>query len=231
MITSELRSMATTGGVPGRARPLEATARVLLVGDVRLYRELLAEALVGEDGIELVGSASCDVAAIAAGMHEPDVVLVDVASVSIPAGMHALAAALPDAKLVGVGVSDDDDSVVALLEAGAAGYVTSEQPLSELVTAVDAVAQGELQCPPRMSAALARRMAALAASGQRESGSDALTPRQREIATLMADGLSNKQIARRLSIEHATVKNHVHSILVKLGVSRRDQVGARLAAV
>jgi DNA-binding NarL/FixJ family response regulator len=204
---------------------------VLLVGDVRLYRELLASALLDEDGVEVVGSASCDVAAIEAGMHAPDVVLVDVASVSIPDGMHALAAALPDAKLVGVGVPDDEDSVVALLEAGAAGYLTVEQPLGELLSAVEAVTQGELHCPPRMSAALARRMASLSANGKRETGGDALTPRQREIATLMAHGLSNKQIARRLQIEHATVKNHVHSILVKLGVSRRDQVGSRLAAL
>ena len=96
--------MSVTAGVAGRARPLPATARVLLVGDVRLYRELLAGALLDEDGVEVVGSASCDVAAIEAGMHAPDVVLVDVASVSLPDGMHALAAALPDAKLIGVGV-------------------------------------------------------------------------------------------------------------------------------
>jgi DNA-binding NarL/FixJ family response regulator len=80
-----------------------------------------------------------------------------------------------------------------------------------------------------LSAALARRIAALAADEKRGSWNGALTPRQREIASLVADGLSNKQIARRLLIEQATVKNHVHSILVKLGVSRRDQVAKRLA--
>ena len=120
--------------------------------------------------------------------------------------VDALAAALPDAKLVGVGVPDDEDSVVALLEAGAAGYVTAEQPLGELVTAVEAVILGELRCPPRMSAALARRMAALAANGKRETGGDALTPRQREIATLMAHGLSNKQIAAARGISLRAVK-------------------------
>jgi DNA-binding NarL/FixJ family response regulator len=231
MITTGLRAMPASVEAPQRPHPLQTTARVLLVGDVRLYREAIANALLEENGLEVVGSASCDVAAIAAGMFEPDVVLVDAASVPIPQGMRALAAALPDAKIVGVGVRDDEDSVVALLESGAAGYVTSEQPLSELVTAVEAVTQGELQCPPRMSAALARRIAALAAAKKPDPTGDALTPRQRQIAALIADGLSNKQIARRLSIEHATVKNHVHSILVKLAVSRRDQVGARLAAL
>jgi DNA-binding NarL/FixJ family response regulator len=204
--------------------------RVLLVADVRLYRELVAAALAGEDRIELAGSAPRDVAALAVGMVEPGVVVVDTASVSVPDGLRALAAALPDAKIVAVGVPDDDDSIVGLLEAGASGYLTAEQPLADLVTAIEAAAHGELQCPPRLSAALAKRMAILAAGGARPTNGDALTPRQREIAALIADGLSNKQIARRLSIEQATVKNHVHSILVKLGVGRRDQVATRLHA-
>ena len=126
---------------------------------------------------------------------------------------------------------DDEDPIVALLEAGASGYVTAEQPFTDLVAAVEAAANGELPCPPRLSAALARRIAALAAEKRHELGNGTLTRRQREIATLIADGLSNKQIARRLLIEQATVKNHVHTILVKLGVSRRDQVGRRLGTL
>jgi two-component system, NarL family, nitrate/nitrite response regulator NarL len=211
--------------------PLTAAARVLLVGDVRLFRELLEQAFAAEAGFELVGAASGDVAAIAAGMAEPSVVVVDMASLTIPDGVHSLAMALPDAKIVGVGVPDDDDLIVALLESGASGYITAEQPFADLVTAVEAASNGELPCPPRLSAALARRIAVLASERRREPGNGPLTPRQREIASLIADGLSNKQIARRLLIEQATVKNHVHTILVKLGVSRRDQVGPRLDAL
>jgi two-component system, NarL family, nitrate/nitrite response regulator NarL len=206
-----------------------AAIRVLLVGDVRLYRDLLAEALRDEEHIELAGSASGDVAAIAVGMFEPGVVVVDANSFAVPNGMRALAAALPEAKIVAVGVPDDDEAVVSLLEAGVGGYVTSDQPLAELVAAVEAAANGELQCPPRMSAALAKRVAALAAGEASNGTDDPLTARQREIATLVAEGLSNKQIARRLSIENATVKNHVHNILVALGVSRREHVASRLA--
>lgn len=201
---------------------------MLLVGDVRLFRELLEGAVADEEGLKVVGSASGDVAAMAARMFEPDIVVADSASLSIPDGIQALASALPDAKIVVIGVSDDDDSVVALLEAGATGYVTAEQPFTDLVAAVQAASNGELACPPRLSAALARRVATLAADSRPESGNGPLTPRQREIAALIAAGLSNKQIARRLLIEQATVKNHVHTILVKLGVSGRDQVGARL---
>jgi two-component system nitrate/nitrite response regulator NarL len=228
MSTTGRRAAHTFPVGTGIAEPSQEPVRVLLVTDVRLYRELLAAALADEGGIELAGSAPCDVAAMAVGMFEPDVVVVDTASVSVPEGLRALAAALPEARMVAVGVPDDDDAVVALLEAGAAGYVTGEQPLQDLVATIEAAAQGLLQCPPRLAAALARRMAALAAGRVRQTNGDGLTPRQREIAMLIAEGLSNKQIARRLSIEHATVKNHVHTILVKLGVSRRDQVASRI---
>jgi DNA-binding NarL/FixJ family response regulator len=201
------------------------------VTDVRLFRELLQDAVSDEAGLEVVGSASYDVAAMAAGMVEPDVVVVDTTSLTVPNDMRALTTALPEARIVGFGVPDDEDSVVALLEAGASGYVTTEQPLGDLVTAVEAAAVGELSCPPVISAALARRIAALAKRTKPDPASGPLTPRQREIAGLIVEGLSNKQIARRLLIEQATVKNHVHTILVKLGVTRRDQVARRLAAV
>jgi len=228
MITKRLGAAA----IPSLGRQHRSpVAQVLLVGDVRLFRELLEGAVADEEGLKVVGSASGDVAAMAARMFEPDIVVADSASLSIPDGIQALASALPDAKIVVIGVSDDDDSVVALLEAGATGYVTAEQPFTDLVAAVQAASNGELACPPRLSAALARRVATLAADSRPESGNGPLTPRQREIAALIAAGLSNKQIARRLLIEQATVKNHVHTILVKLGVSGRDQVGARLTLV
>lgn len=201
--------------------------RVLLVSDVRLHRELLADALSGHDGLELAGSAPGDVAATAA-MFEPSVVVVNTAMVAPADELHSLALALPEAKIVALGVPTDDDAIVRILEAGAAGFVTAEQSLPDLVAAVEAAAAGELECPPHLAAALVRRVTALAAGGAREANGNGLTPRQRQIASLIADGLSNKQIARSLSIERATVKNHVHAILIKLGITRRDQVAARL---
>jgi two-component system, NarL family, nitrate/nitrite response regulator NarL len=222
-----LRRVTETGK---QSRPAGGLPRVLLVGDVRLYRELLKRAVDDAEGLEVVGTASTDVAAIAVGMFEPAVVIVDTASMRIPDGVRALKAAGPDAEIVGIGVADDDDVLVALLEAGASGYVTAEQPLRDLVAAVEAASNGELPCPPRISAALAKRIAALAARTKPDRGNGTLTARQHEIAALIAAGLSNKQIARRLLIEQATVKNHVHTILVKLGASRRDQVGERLTA-
>ena len=204
-----------------------APVRVFVVADVRVYRELLADALAREDGFEVDGSAPGDIAGMAIGMAEPGVVLVDTASVPGTAGVRALAAVAPTAKIVAVGIPDDEAAVLALAEAGVAGYVTVEQPLDELVAAVEAATNDELQCSPRVAAALAKRVAALA-GGPRGNGDQRLTRREREIAALIAEGLLNKQIARRLSIEQATVKNHVHNILAKLGASRRDEVAALL---
>jgi two-component system nitrate/nitrite response regulator NarL len=231
--SSSLRPIATTGEAAASNAPAadadasQAPVRVFVVADVCVYRELLAEALAGEDGFEVDGSAPGDIAGLAIGMTEPGVVRVDTASVPGPAGVRALAAAAPTAKIVAVGIPDDERAIIALAEAGVAGFVTVEQPLAELVAAVEAAANDELQCSPRVAAALAKRVAALAA-GPRRNGDQRLTRREREIAALIAQGLLNKQIARRLSIEQATVKNHVHNILAKLGASRRDEVAMLL---
>ena len=99
-----IRRQATAGtGAAGSANGSQSVVRVLLIGDVRLYRELLATALERAEGIELAGSAPGDVASMAAGMFEPGVVVVDSACVQEPGGMRALAAALPQAKIVAVG--------------------------------------------------------------------------------------------------------------------------------
>jgi len=228
-----VRPMTTTGqAVPSDALgpdvgASQAPVRVFVVADVRVYRELLADALASEDGFEVDGSAPGDIAGMAIGMTEPGVVVVDTGSVPGPGGVRALAAAAPTAKIVAVGIPDDERAILALAEAGVAGYVTVEQPLGELVAAVEAAANDELQCSPRVAAALAKRVATLA-DGRLGNGDQRLTRREREIAALIADGLLNKQIARRLSIEQATVKNHVHNILAKLGASRRDQVAVLL---
>jgi DNA-binding NarL/FixJ family response regulator len=98
----------------GGAAPSPEPVRVLLVTDVRLHRELLADALAEHDGIELAGSAPNDVAATAAAMFEPSVVIVNIASAAAADELHAFAVALPDAKIVAVGVPSDDDAIMRI---------------------------------------------------------------------------------------------------------------------
>jgi len=204
----------------------EGATRVLIVADVCVYREPLAEALAHEGGIEVAGSTSGDIAGLEIAMTTPTVVLVDASSELGLARVRALAAAAPSARIVAVGIPDDEAVELEFLEAGVAGYVTAEQPLADLVEAVDAAANGELNCSPRLSAALAERVAALRTVAPRGNGQRKLTRRQHEIAGLISEGLSNKQIAHRLSIQQATVKNHVHNIFAALGLGHRDEVAA-----
>ena len=224
---TSLRLMATAANereAPPATPDADGAIRVFLVADVCVYRELLAEALARFAQIDVCGGTPVDIASMAIAVDEPAVVLVDSSSELGSARVRAIAASAPAAKIVAVGVPDHEAVLLDYLEAGVAGYVTDEQPLTDLLEAIECAAAGELRCSPRLAAALAERVAALKEARPQTNGEPGLTSRQREIAALIAEGLSNKQIARRLSIQQATVKNHVHNILGKLGVSHRAEV-------
>ena len=116
--------------------------------------------------------------------------------------------------------------MLPLAEAGIAGWVTREASVDDLRATVASAAAGEAVFSPRLAASLLRRVAALASERRVGAQATPLTRRQREILALIDEGLSNKEIARRLSIEVATVKNHVHNILEKLEVTRRAEAAA-----
>jgi DNA-binding NarL/FixJ family response regulator len=199
---------------------------VLIVSRVRLYREGVRHLLEGKPGIHVIGGASTWERALPlGGAAPPDVLLLDV---PISEGACAIRALAP-AYAVALGVAEHEAEVVAWAEAGAAGYVPPDGSLSRLIATIEAVANGETLCSPRIVAALVRRLAAVASDGSgTRTPAEALTPREREIVLLLDEGLSNKEIASRLYIEVTTVKNHVHNILEKLHVHRRGQAAARL---
>jgi DNA-binding NarL/FixJ family response regulator len=118
-------------------------------------------------------------------------------------------------------------AIVACAEAGAAGFVTEEETIEDLARAITNAARDELDCSPIITAALARRLAVLAGDEPNVDATQRLTRREAEISEFLRRGLSNKEIASRLQIEVTTVKNHVHNILEKLGLSRRAEI-ARL---
>ena len=129
--------------------------------------------------------------------------------------------------LVAIGIADSDTEVIACAERGFAGYVTRDGCVDELIATILGAAKGELTCSPRVAGNLMRRLGALAAEIHPATSVARLTRREREVAALMREDLSNKEIAMRLRIEVATVKNHVHSVLDKLRVHRRSDA-ARL---
>jgi two-component system, NarL family, nitrate/nitrite response regulator NarL len=199
---------------------------VVVVSDIRLYREGLVA------GIARMRSFDVDAADTPVETLERvragrvDVVLIDLAM----SGAIELVGVLAHVtKVVVLGIREVEEEVIACAEAGAAGYVTRDASLGELVEIVASVARGEMLCSPRIAALLNRRVAAVAGVRRGHHPAARLTPRETEIVALMAEGLSNKQIAHRLSIEFATVKNHVHRILEKLEVDRRADAVARVA--
>jgi two-component system nitrate/nitrite response regulator NarL len=118
--------------------------------------------------------------------------------------------------------------VIAYAEAGVVGYVTRHASLAELKDAVERAAAGETNLSSRMALTILRHIARLATQHGNPALVPQLTSRELEVAELIDEGLSNKEIARRLRIEVPTVKNHVHSILKKLRVTRRSEAAARL---
>jgi two-component system, NarL family, nitrate/nitrite response regulator NarL len=204
--------------------------RVVVISGICLYREGLAEMLGRTGAISVVESAS-DVdggLALAARIGEPpDVILLDMFPSDGGLRVRELLDALPGMPVLALTVPNNEREILAVAEAGIAGFVTSDASIDELVAAIESVARGEALCSPSVAAALMRRLAALARNGAASPATiGPLTRREREILELIDEGCSNKQIAQRLRIELPTVKNHVHHILVKLGVNRRAEAAA-----
>ncbi|GIG61454.1 hypothetical protein Lfu02_58260 [Longispora fulva] len=197
---------------------------LLLVDDARLYAEPLADRLRGDDRISTVDTVS-DPAQAARGIAAGpvDVALVNAAMglpmVRLLAGTHRI-------PTVALGVTESEAEVLELVEAGVRGYLPRDGSFADLLTVLDHVTRDELLCSPRIAAALGRRLASLAARLPAARPSVPLTPREVEVLGLLTQGLSNKDIARVLSIEIRTAKNHVHNILDKLGVNSRGEAAA-----
>jgi two-component system nitrate/nitrite response regulator NarL len=199
--------------------------RTFICAAIRLYRDGLAQILASSNRLEVVGTAAAPAEATdqLRRLHV-EVLLVDIAAVDVFSALPRLRAAAPEAKVVALAVRELPDEVIIRAEAGMEGYVTYDASIADLISVVEGVHRGELICSPLMAGELVRHIGRLAA-GQSSTGAHApLTTRQREIAALVGDGLSNKEIAQRLSLSLPTVKNHVHAILEKLHISRRTEV-------
>ena len=213
-----------------------APVTVVLADDQALMRMGFRMVLDAEEGIEVVGEASDGASALAqARALHPDVILMDV---RMP-GMNgidattAITAHCPSTKILILTTFDLDEYAFAGLRAGASGFLLKDTRPAELAEAIRTVANGEAVVSPRIT----RRMLEMFASHLPDDGSQAidedpriasLTPREREILVLMAQGMSNSEIAAHLVVSATTVKTHVGNILAKLDV--RDRVQAVVVA-
>lgn len=202
--------------------------RLFVLSPVRLYREGVADALRNA-GMAVIGvAASWSDALAVLRARRPDVAVLDVAG---PGGLDIVSALrhwVPETRVVVLAVDEVQRDVLAWAEAGISGYVTRDGSVADLVRAVRAAARHEAHCAPAISGALMEHVHELVVSGPTSTTIGSLTVREREIAELLELGLSNKAIAARLQIEPPTVKNHVHSILAKLKVTRRADAADRM---
>ncbi|HLF26696.1 MAG TPA: response regulator transcription factor [Anaerolineae bacterium] len=203
--------------------------RVLLVDASNLICSMFTAVVDSEPDMQVVGCANtlekalaqvnmCDVAIVSPTLPED----------GAPEFVRSVTLTHPFVKVLVMGLAESKPEIIRYLEAGAFGYVHREDSIEKLLNNIRGAYAGEALLAPDLTAALVTRLAELSTARKTRNvpiESAALTPREREVLRLMAQDLSNREIAHRLIIEVGTVKNHVHNILAKLNLSsRRDLI-------
>lgn len=224
-MASELGNSFVLADGPSALRAPECP-RVVVVSGFRLLREGVASLLAHQSSIQVVGTVDlsalpCEIAELA-----PDMLLVDVSVHGALELCGPIRGAIPDVKIVALGVAEHEDVVFACAKAGISGFVAPDGSARDIVATVHSAGRGELVCSPRTAGILLSRVSKLAS--QPSVDHDTLTDREKNILLLMDEGMSNKAIAASLRIRNATVKNHVHSILSKLRVRSRIEAVAHM---
>jgi two-component system nitrate/nitrite response regulator NarL len=202
--------------------------RILVVWGARFLGEVLAEILGRDPLVSVVGVCADLSEAVALSLaSQVDIVLLDA---RISGGTTAVRRAIeiaPGMRVVVSAVRETEDDIVAWAEAGVIGYIPRTTALADFVRLVVDIHSGEQACSRRVATGLLRRIALSARQAIGRSAAlpgPTLTKRERQVAELIMAGLSDKEIARRLNISVATTKSHVHNLLGKLSVQRRNQV-------
>jgi DNA-binding NarL/FixJ family response regulator len=207
--------------------------RLLLVDDQAMFREGLRLLLGQQPDFEIVGEAGDGLAALESVRRiSPDVVLMDLRMPNL-GGAEAtrrIKAEAPAVKVIVLTTFEEDEEVFSALRAGAAGFLLKDSPSEKLCEAIRFAARGETWLQPSVAAKLVAEFGRLAprpAPSTAEILPEPLSVREREVLRCLADGMSNKEIGRRLAISEGTVKNHMSQVLGKLQVLDRTQAALR----
>lgn len=206
--------------------------RVLVADDHRLFRDGLRALLNSAKDLELVGEAGDGEEVVAqAAVLQPDVILMDLQLPGIN-GVEATRRILhsqPKVNVLVLTMFEDTDTVLAAMRAGARGYILKDTDEEALLRSVRAVASGEALFGPGVAERLMRYLAEATPSAERAAFPE-LTDREREVLWLLAQGLSNQEVAERMGISLKTARNHVSNILARLQVADRTAAVARARA-
>jgi DNA-binding NarL/FixJ family response regulator len=205
--------------------------RVLIADDQALFREGLRTLLGAHADLEVVAeAANGEEAVLMAGSYRPDVVLMDLRMPVLDgvAATRRLTAARAACRVIALTTFDDDETVFDALRAGAVGYLLKDVGSERLVEAIRATARGQSFLQPAIASKVLAEFNRLSrAAPEPAELPEGLSEREREVLRLLARGASNKEIAVQLDIAEGTVKNHVTSILGKLGVDDRTRAALR----
>jgi DNA-binding NarL/FixJ family response regulator len=205
--------------------------RLLVVDDHEVVRQGLVALLDRRPNFQVVAEAgSVEEALAQAHLHQPDIVIMDV---RLPDGSgveacREIRADLPETRVVMLTSFPDDEAVLSAIVAGAAGYLLKQIRARDLVSALEAVGRGESLLDPAVTERVLARVRQIA-GGEIHDELSGLTPQERKILMLVAEGKTNKEIAAEIFLSDKTVKNYVSSILAKLNLERRAQAAAFVA--
>jgi DNA-binding NarL/FixJ family response regulator len=211
----------------GKEKPIS----ILLIEDNRLFRMGLAALLKRQEGLRLLAAATKPEPVLQAGrVQRPDVILLDVGlgdrgSLQV---VRDVRTAYPDTKLIMMGLIPVESEILSLVKEGVSGFVLKDASITDFVASIRSVASGQRVFPSCLTDSLLSQIVEDAArKGAVHIADVKMTAREREIVDLIADGLSNKEIGKRLNIATDTVKSHVHNILEKLSLRSRVEVAVR----
>ena len=203
--------------------------RILIIEDNRVLREGLTLMLNGQADMHVVATiGSGNNVLLKAGQTKPHVILLDVGLKNFNelSVVESVRKNLPEAKVIGMGFVASQTDIVEFVEAGASGFILKDATVKEFLGTIRSVVRGIKVLPPSLTDSLFSHVVELALKKRKGRTTNAvrMTKREREIIALIADGLSNKEIAQRLNIATHTVKSHVHNIMEKLALHSRLQI-------
>jgi len=218
--------------MPISGKQSSSPIKVFVVAENRLLRETLVRLFRKRSEINIVGETCCSESSIEAiASTKSDLLLLDCFNANNASGDDWLAdvqESIPEIKVVLFGMDEDPDIFIQAVRRGIAGYVLKNASAADLLEAVRTVAQGEATCPPKFCKVLFKAVAS--ASDEDDEDKDGriasqfeLTQRQRQLMSLVAMGLSNKEIAANLNLSEFTVKNHIYRVMKQVDAQSRHE--------
>jgi two-component system NarL family response regulator len=203
--------------------------RILVIEDNRILRDGITTMLNAQTDMHVVATiGSGNNVLLKASQTKPHVILLDVGLRNFKEStvVESIKRKMPDAKVIGMGFIPSQSDIVEFVEAGASGFILKDATVEEFLGTIRSVVQGAKVLPPSLTGSLFSHVIELALKKRKGKLSNAvrMTKREREIIVLIADGLSNKEIAQQLNIATHTVKSHVHNIMEKLALHTRLQI-------